>query len=92
MEEKVTNVMNIRLEDMPNLEHKFNLQQRRAATMIRQVVNERANQNLYNLKSTVFKALHTYSIRSKKHDRSLNMLLRHFRKYQLFHAFRKVNL
>ena len=50
MEEKVTNVMNIRLEDMPNLEHKFNLQQRRAATMIRQVVNERAEQRRSTLK------------------------------------------
>ena len=40
----------------------------------------------------VFRALHVHSIRSKKHDRSLNMLLHHFRKYQLFHAFRKMNL
>ena len=50
MEEKVTNVMNIKLEDMPSLEHKFNLQQRRAATMIRQVVNERAEQRRSTLK------------------------------------------
>ena len=50
MEEQVANVMNIKLEDMPRLEDKFYLQQRRANTMIRQVVNERADKSLSSLK------------------------------------------
>lgn len=90
MEAKVVEVMDIKHTEMPNMRDKFAINAQRCVTLSRQLVNEKADQRKEMLLRNTFKAIHENKLESLRRNRLMQMMVRHFRKYHVWHEFRKL--
>ena len=55
MDDKVIEMMRIKLEDMPRIERRFHINSARCVTLGRQIVNNNAEERLSKLRKVAFK-------------------------------------